>query len=113
MVTSAVSYDSFNDVASPALSSPSCFRSFIEDSEANIKISPQDNSYIGLNDRLVTVAGTLQQQMVATNLIISKLSKDLNYIQSIGPPFTYRTRHSVPNYGPNGGGKKFHIQLVL
>ncbi|PWA78664.1 K Homology domain-containing protein [Artemisia annua] len=85
----------------------SMIKSFIEDSEANIKISPQDNSYIGLNDRLVTVSGTLQQQMVATNLILSRLSEDLNYIQSIGPPFPYAQPHGVPNYGPYGGGKKF------
>ncbi|CAH1454614.1 unnamed protein product [Lactuca virosa] len=30
----------------------SMIRSFIEDSGANIKISPQDHNYIGLNDRL-------------------------------------------------------------
>ncbi|XP_057756183.1 uncharacterized protein LOC130975399 [Arachis stenosperma] len=34
-------------------------RSFIEESQAGIKISPQDNNYYGLNDRLVTLAGTL------------------------------------------------------
>ncbi|XLR35408.1 hypothetical protein S83_063308 [Arachis hypogaea] len=34
-------------------------RSFIEESQAGIKISPQDNNYYGLNDRLVTLTGTL------------------------------------------------------
>ncbi|XP_057717802.1 protein BTR1-like [Arachis stenosperma] len=34
-------------------------RSFIEKSQAGIKISPQDNNYYGLNDRLVTLTGTL------------------------------------------------------
>lgn len=67
----------------------SLYRSFIEDSQANIKISRQDNSYIGLNDRLVTVVGTLQQQVQATSMILSRLSEDLYYIQSTGPPFQY------------------------
>ncbi|KAI3793496.1 hypothetical protein L1987_36115 [Smallanthus sonchifolius] len=81
----------------------SMIKSFIEDSQANIKISPQDNS---LNDRLITVVGTLQQQVQATNLILSKLSEDLYYIQSMGPAFTYAAPYGVPNYGPNGGGRK-------
>lgn len=85
----------------------SMIKSFIEDSQANIKISPQDNSYIGLNDRLVTVVGTLQQQVQATNLILSRLSEDLYYVQSIGPPFPYAAPYSVPNHGANGGNKKF------
>ncbi|XLR30278.1 hypothetical protein HN51_050149, partial [Arachis hypogaea] len=34
-------------------------RSFIEEAQAGIKISPQDNNYYGLNDRLVTLTGTL------------------------------------------------------
>ncbi|KAL9995268.1 putative K domain-containing protein [Helianthus debilis subsp. tardiflorus] len=81
----------------------SMIKSLIEDSQANIKISPQDNS---LNDRLVTVIGTLQQLVQATNLILSRLSEDLHYIQSMGPTFSYALPYGVPNYGPNGGGKK-------
>lgn len=42
-----------------------------------------------MNDRLVTVAGTLQQQVQATSLILSRLSEDLYYVQSVGPPFPY------------------------
>nr|GEV78794.1 protein BTR1 isoform X2 [Tanacetum cinerariifolium] len=67
----------------------SMIRSLIEDSQANIKISPQDNNYIGVNDRLVTVIGTLQQLMQAVNLILLKLSEDSYYVQSIGPTFPY------------------------
>ncbi|XP_076957304.1 protein BTR1-like [Bidens hawaiensis] len=81
----------------------SAIKSFIEDSQAYIKISPQDNN---LNDRLVTVIGTLQQELQATNLILSKLSEDLHCIKSIDPPFSYAVPYDVPNYGPNGGGKK-------
>ncbi|CAJ2668899.1 unnamed protein product [Trifolium pratense] len=46
-------------------------RSFIEDSQAGIKISPQDNSYYGHNDRVVTLTGTLDEQMRAIDLIVS------------------------------------------
>lgn len=65
------------------------YRSFIEESGANIKISAQDNSYVGLNDRLVTIIGTLQQLGQAINLILLKLSEDGYYVQSIGPTFPY------------------------
>ncbi|KAL4575258.1 hypothetical protein LXL04_022100 [Taraxacum kok-saghyz] len=85
----------------------SMIRSFIEDTGANIKISPQDHNYIGLNDRLVTVIGTLQQLVHAVNLILLKLSEDLYYVQSIGPPFPYAVPYNAPNYGPHGGGGKF------
>ncbi|KAK7268488.1 hypothetical protein RIF29_21187 [Crotalaria pallida] len=64
-------------------------RSFIEDSQAGIKISPQDNNYYGLNDRLVTVTGTLDEQMRAIDLIISKLAEDPHYSQTMNSPFTY------------------------
>ncbi|XP_076897076.1 protein BTR1-like [Bidens hawaiensis] len=85
----------------------STIRSFIEESGANIKISPQDNAYIGLNDRLVTVIGTLQQLGQAINMILFKLSEDVYYVQSIGPTFPYVAPHHVPNYGPPGVGGKF------
>lgn len=85
----------------------SMIRSFIEDSGANIKISPQDHNYVGLSDRLVTVIGTLQQLMHAVNLILLKLSEDPYYAQSIGPAFPYAAPYNAPNYGPHAGGGKF------
>ncbi|KAI3695935.1 hypothetical protein L1987_78940 [Smallanthus sonchifolius] len=85
----------------------SMIRSFIEDSGANIKISPQDNTYIGLNDRLVTVMGTLPQLGQAINLILYKLSEDVYYVQSVGPTFPYAAPHNIPNYGPSGVAGKF------
>ncbi|URE16551.1 RNA-binding protein [Musa troglodytarum] len=39
-------------------------KSFIEDSRAGIKISPQDN-IAGLNDRLVTLTGSFEEQMLS------------------------------------------------
>ncbi|KAK1396534.1 Binding to TOMV RNA 1L [Heracleum sosnowskyi] len=82
-------------------------KSFIEESQAGIKISPQDNSYAGISDRLVTVAGTLEEQMRAIDLILSKLSEDSYYIQSMSTPFPYAAGYNATNYGPNGGGPKF------
>ena len=64
-------------------------RSFIEESQASIKISPQDNNYFGLNDRLVTLTGTLDEQMRAIDLIVSKLAEDPHYLQSMNSPFSY------------------------
>ncbi|XP_050385569.1 protein BTR1 isoform X1 [Argentina anserina] len=67
----------------------STIKSFIEDSQAGIKISPQDNNYFGVNDRLVTLTGTLEEQMRAADLIISKLSEDSHYTQLMNAPFSY------------------------
>ncbi|WOH02421.1 hypothetical protein DCAR_0521810 [Daucus carota subsp. sativus] len=82
-------------------------KSFIEESQAGIKISPQDNSYAGISDRLVTVAGTIEEQMRAIDLILSKLSEDSYYIQSMSTPFPYAAGYNPTNYGPNGGPGKF------
>lgn len=64
-------------------------RSFIEDSQAGIKISPQDNNYIGLTDRVVTLTGSFEEQMRAIDLILSKLSEDSLYLQSMNAPLSY------------------------
>ncbi|XP_050249977.1 protein BTR1 isoform X1 [Quercus robur] len=106
----------------------STIKSFIEESQAGIKISPQDNNYYGLNDRLVTVTGTLDEQMRAIDLILSKLAEDPHYSQSMNAPFSYpgvyfsgfhgmpythvlpsvaTVAHNSMNYGPNGAGGKF------
>ncbi|XP_057979638.1 protein BTR1 isoform X2 [Malania oleifera] len=85
-------------------------KSFIEDSHAGIKISPQDNNYFGLNDRLVTLTGSLEEQMRAVDLILSKLMEDPHYSQSMNSPFSYpvgTAAYSPMNYGPNGAGGKF------
>ncbi|XP_075110888.1 protein BTR1-like isoform X2 [Nicotiana tabacum] len=81
--------------------------SFIEDSRAGIKISPQDNNFPGLHDRLVIVTGTLGEQMRAIELILYKLAEDRHYIQSIIAPFPYAVYVGM-NYGPpNGIGGRF------
>ncbi|PSS05056.1 hypothetical protein CEY00_Acc20919 [Actinidia chinensis var. chinensis] len=83
-------------------------KSFVEESQAGIKISPQDNNYLGLSDRLVTVAGTLDEQMRAIELILTKLGEDHHYAQSYGAPFPYAAAaYNSMNFGPNGAGGKF------
>ncbi|KAG9160883.1 hypothetical protein Leryth_008697 [Lithospermum erythrorhizon] len=81
-------------------------KSFIEDSRAAIKISPPENMYPGLRDRLVTLIGAIGEQMRAIELILLKLSEDHNYIRSINAPFPYPGFNGM-NYGPNGIGGKF------
>ncbi|KAK4367092.1 hypothetical protein RND71_014972 [Anisodus tanguticus] len=83
-------------------------KSFIEDSRAGIKISPQDNNFPGLHDRLVTVTGTLGEQMRAIELILFKLAEDPHYMQSMNAPFQYAAVYVGMNYGPpNGFGGRY------
>ncbi|KAL7252843.1 hypothetical protein ACSBR1_007403 [Camellia fascicularis] len=84
----------------------STIKSFIEDSQAGIKISPQDSNYLGLNDRLVTLTGTVEEQMRAIDLILSKLAEDPHYAQSFSVPFPYAAAYNGMNHGPNGAGGK-------
>ena len=60
----------------------------MDDSQAVIKISRLDHSYYGLNDRLVTLTGTLDEQMRALELILLKLSEDTLYSQTMTVPYT-------------------------
>ncbi|XP_077221322.1 binding to TOMV RNA 1L (long form) isoform X2 [Tasmannia lanceolata] len=85
----------------------STIKSFIEESQAGIKISPQDHNYVGLNDRLVTLTGSLKEQMQAIILILSKLEEDAHYSQSINAPFSYAVPYNTINFGSNGSGGKF------
>jgi len=64
-------------------------RSLIEDSHAGIKISPQDNNFIGLNDRIVTITGSLDERLHAIHLIMSNLIEDAHYSLSAGTPYSY------------------------
>ncbi|KAI3458774.1 hypothetical protein Pfo_015575 [Paulownia fortunei] len=82
-------------------------RSLIEDSRATIKISPQDNYYPGLHDRLVTVTGALGEQMRAIELILLKLVEDQYYHQSTNAPFPYAVAYNGMNYGPNAVGGNY------
>ncbi|KAI4302308.1 hypothetical protein MLD38_038070 [Melastoma candidum] len=82
----------------------STIKSFIEESQAGIKISPQDNSYYGTSDRLVTVTGTIEEQMRAIDLILFKLSEDPHYSHSANVPFSYAAAYNNTGYGPASYG---------
>ncbi|XP_039003514.1 protein BTR1-like [Hibiscus syriacus] len=82
-------------------------KSFIDGSQAGIKISPQDNNFYGLNDRLVTVTGTIDEQLRAIDLILSKLCEDPHYSQAMHTPFSYPVTYNSMSYAPNGAGVKF------
>ncbi|CAL9153170.1 unnamed protein product [Musa hybrid cultivar] len=102
----------------------SSIKSFIEDSRAGIKISPQDN-IAGLNDRLVTLTGSFEEQMRAIFLILSKLMEDAHYPPTFNSPFPYSgvnfpgfpgfpvgymvpsVAYSPISYGSNGSGGKY------
>ncbi|CAK9202008.1 unnamed protein product [Sphagnum troendelagicum] len=62
---------------------------FVEDSGANIKLSSQDQSIPGVSDRIVTITGTLDQQLRAVALILTKLIEDPNYSQYVNTPISY------------------------
>eukprot|EP00249_Psilotum_nudum_P009465 c21954_g1_i2 orf=288-1316(-) len=64
-------------------------KAFVEDSHANIKLSSQEQTVAGVTDRIVTIIGTLEQQLRAVALIITKLSEDPHYVQSANAPISY------------------------
>ncbi|KAL2554615.1 Protein BTR1 [Forsythia ovata] len=82
-------------------------KSLIEESHAGIKISPQDNFYPGLHDRLVTVSGTFGEQIKAIELILLKLVEDPYYQQSVNAAFSYSVAYNGMNYGPDVVGRKY------
>ncbi|XP_011031614.1 PREDICTED: RNA-binding protein Nova-1-like isoform X3 [Populus euphratica] len=84
----------------------SIIKSFIEESHAGIKISPLDTDFFGLTDRLVTITGTLEEQMHAIDLILSKLTDDTHYLQNMHASLSYAAYNST-NHGLNGAGVKF------
>ncbi|CAM6090463.1 unnamed protein product [Calypogeia fissa] len=67
----------------------STIKAFVEETGANIKLSPQDQTIPGVSDRMVTITGTLEQQLRAVDSIITKLSEDPNYAQYANSPISY------------------------
>ena len=67
-------------------------RGFVEESNASIKLSPLEQSLPGVNDRIVTITGTLDQQLRAAALIVTKLSEDPNYHQYASTSLAYTGR---------------------
>lgn len=94
-------------------------KSFMEDSGAAIKLSSQEASPPGITDRLVTVAGTLEQQLRAVALVLTKISEEPMYAQYGTAPLAYkvlaggpmpvgsRQMTSAPQPAPRG---KVHVE---
>ncbi|CDY11291.1 protein BTR1 isoform X2 [Brassica rapa] len=82
-------------------------KSFIEESKAGIKISPLDNTFYGLSDRLVTLSGTFEEQMRAVDLILAKLTEDDHYSQNVHSPYSYAAGYNSANYAHNGSGGRY------
>eukprot|EP00899_Mesostigma_viride_P029329 jgi/Mesvir1/9581/Mv25619-RA.1 len=64
-------------------------RTFSEDSGASIKLSSQDQNMPGVTDRVVTITGTVDQQLRAVALIVTKISEDPNYSVYASLPLAY------------------------
>eukprot|EP00250_Pteridium_aquilinum_P001893 c12100_g1_i1 orf=312-1325(+) len=73
-------------------------KSFVEESNASIKLSPLEQSIPGVNDRIVTIIGNLDQQLRAVALVVSKLAEDPNYSQFASASLSY-TAFPAMGYG--------------
>ena len=70
-------------------------RSFIKETNANIKLSSPEDSIPGIRDRLVTVIGSLAEQLQAVSLIMKKISEDTNYLQCALAPSIYTGKATI------------------
>ncbi|GHP02038.1 hypothetical protein PPROV_000079400 [Pycnococcus provasolii] len=77
-------------------------RSFVDDSGAQIKISSQDATPVGVTDRIITVTGTLEQQLRAVALTVTKMAEDPSYPMYAAMPINYSAVGPASPYG--GGG---------
>ncbi|GJP36599.1 hypothetical protein CLOM_g21088 [Closterium sp. NIES-68] len=81
-------------------------RSFVEDSQATIKLSPQDAAGPGFAERLITIGGTLEQKLRAVALLLTKMSEDPTYVQYADVPLSYTGAGGRGGFngGPGGYG---------
>ena len=78
-------------------------KSFIEDSEAEIRLSSQNQAPPGCHDRILTVSGTIAQILRAVALVAANLLEDQNYATLVKRPSTYR-----PSLDYGRGGSMEH-----
>ncbi|CAI5491801.1 unnamed protein product [Closterium sp. Naga37s-1] len=81
-------------------------RSFVEDSQATIKLSPQDAVGPGFAERVITIGGSLEQKLRAVALLLTKMSEDPTYVQYADVPLSYTGAPGRGGYngGPGGYG---------
>jgi RNA-binding protein Nova len=78
-------------------------KSFIEDSEAEIRLSSQNQAPPGCHDRILTISGTIGQILRAVALMAANLLEDQNYATLVKRPSTYR-----PSLDYGRGGSMDH-----
>lgn len=81
-------------------------RSYQEDSGAHIKLSSQDQMVPGVHERVITITGTLEQQLRAVALIITKMAEDPNFPMHSSINLSYPQTaggHSQGSGGPRAG----------
>ena len=81
-------------------------RSFVEDSQADIKLSNQDRMLPGCNDRTLTLTGSIEHILRGVALVAATLCEDPSYNTLVLRPSTYSV-HS-PISSQSGGGRGSH-----
>ena len=81
----------------------STIKSFIEDSEADIRLSSQNQAPPGCHDRILTISGMIGQILRAVALIAANLLEDQNYSVLIKRPSTYRPSFDYGHSRGSGG----------
>ncbi|EFJ32726.1 hypothetical protein SELMODRAFT_85231 [Selaginella moellendorffii] len=64
-------------------------KKFVEDSQASIKLSSQDQLLPGVIDRIVTIGGNVDQIIKAVTLILTKLTEESSYTETTSTPLVY------------------------
>mmetsp|Transcript_21593 Transcript_21593/g.30011 ORF Transcript_21593/g.30011 Transcript_21593/m.30011 type:complete len:389 (-) Transcript_21593:200-1366(-) len=82
----------------------STIRSYVEDSGAAIKLSGQDLQVPGVHERIITITGTLEQQLRAVALIVTKMAEDPNFPVHSSVTLAYSSAHMAGAHGHSGDG---------
>mmetsp|Transcript_43646 Transcript_43646/g.72704 ORF Transcript_43646/g.72704 Transcript_43646/m.72704 type:complete len:354 (-) Transcript_43646:553-1614(-) len=82
----------------------STIRSYVEDSGAHIKLSGQDMMVPGVHERIITITGTLEQQLRAVALIITKMAEDPNFPIHSSVVLSYPSGAQPGRVSPTQGG---------
>ncbi|XP_024538828.1 protein BTR1 [Selaginella moellendorffii] len=75
-------------------------KKFVEDSQASIKLSSQDQLLPGVIDRIVTIGGNVDQIIKAVTLILTKLTEESSYTETTSTPLVYPGLQNLRRNGP-------------
>ncbi|KAH7296657.1 hypothetical protein KP509_26G033000 [Ceratopteris richardii] len=89
-------------------------RAFVEETNANIKLSPLNQSIPGVNERIVTIIGSADEQLHAVIRIASKLIEDPNHSNSTSTSLSYPalpvTGYGATSYLQSGMNGDLHMK---